>query len=123
MFNIVLVEDNPQVARLIEKILRPYDCHITHAADAENGIWWVESIQPDLVLLDIELPDMKGEVVALRLSQQDHTQHIPIIAVTANPSVAIQHMAISSGCREVITKPIDTREFPHQVAKHLPLAS
>lgn len=120
MISIVLIEDNLQNARLISKILTSHGYEVTHASDALTGIWYVENIRPDLVLLDMDLPDLSGDVVAQRLNHSASTCHIPIVVVTANTSLDIQRLAIINGCQEVITKPIDTRQFPQQVAKYLP---
>jgi CheY-like chemotaxis protein len=117
MVHIVLIEDNPQTSALIRKILQFHGYNVTCAATGLDGIRCVETLAPDLVLLDIELPDFPGETVAQYL--RDWLYHIPIVAITATTSVVVRRLAMATGCREVISKPIDTRQFPMQIAKYL----
>lgn len=119
MPTIVLIEDNPNNAKLIIKILEAQGYTIHHAADALTGLQTVQEIRPDLVLLDFGLPDLDGKVVANRLRYLTFTRDIPIIAVTADTTTITRRLAFSYGCQDVITKPIDTRQFPAQIAGYL----
>lgn len=119
MSTIVLIEDNPINAKLVVKILEAHGHTIHHASDALSGLHAVQEIRPDLVLLDFGLPDMDGKVVANRLCHLTFTRDIPIVAFTADTTTLTHRLAISYGCRDVITKPIDTRAFPDQVSVFL----
>lgn len=116
MSTIVLIEDNPHNAKLVIKVLEAHGHTIHHAKDALSGLQAVQDIRPDLVLLDFGLPDLDGKVVANRLCHLTFTRDIPIIAFTADTTTLTHRLAISYGCRDVITKPIDTRAFPTQIA-------
>ena len=123
MSTIVLIEDNHNNAKLVTKILEAYGHTVHHACNALSGLHAVQEIRPDLVLLDFGLPDLDGKVVANRLCHLTFTRDIPIIAFTADTTTLTRRLAISYGCRDVITKPIDTRAFPEQIASHLNLAT
>ena len=121
MKKILIVEDNPVNANLFMRILSIQPYEIIQAADAITGIWMARQTQPDLILLDINLPDLKGTLVASHLKQLAQTKHIPIVAVTADVTMTTKYLALEYGCADVIYKPIDTRAFIDQVAKYLPV--
>jgi two-component system cell cycle response regulator DivK len=120
MSRIVIIEDNPQSARLAEKILRRDGHDVVLAQDGEDGLIKVFETKPDLVLVDLGLPDIDGQTVVAVLRQEAQLAHVPILAFTAWPEHAAQEMARAYGCDGVIIKPIDTRLFGKQVAEHLP---
>ena len=120
MSRIVIIEDNPQNARLAEKILRRYGHEVVLAQDGEDGLNKVFETCPDLVLVDLGLPDIDGQTVVAVLRQDSHLEATPILAFTAWPEHAAQEMARAYGCDGVIIKPIDTRRFGQQVAEFLP---
>lgn len=118
---IVIIEDNASSARLAQKLLRmaeaDYDVHI--AEDGETGYDMVLDHNPDLVLVDLGLPDLDGQTVVAMLRQHESMQQTPIIAFTAWPAETAHEMASAYGCDGVITKPIDTRAFSDQISTFL----
>jgi CheY-like chemotaxis protein len=120
MSRIVIIEDNPQNARLAEKILRRDGHEVVLAQDGEDGLSKVFESKPDLVLVDLGLPDIDGQTVVAVLRQESNLETVPILAFTAWPEHAAQEMARAYGCDGVIIKPIDTRQFGKQVAEYLP---
>jgi CheY-like chemotaxis protein len=120
MSRIVIIEDNAQNARLAEKILRRDGHEVVLAANGEDGLTQVFETQPDLVLVDLGLPDIDGQTVVALMRQEAHLEQVPILAFTAWPEHAAQEMARAYGCDGVIIKPIDTRLFGEQVAEYLP---
>lgn len=119
MSQIVIIEDNAQNARLASKLLQNAGYAVTLAEDGEMGLMTVLETPPDLVLVDLGLPDMDGQTVVALLRQQAALQDVPIIAFTAWPQETAFEMARAYGCDGVITKPIDTRAFAGQVADFL----
>ncbi len=119
MSRIVIIEDNPDVARLAEKLLRNAGHIVIVAPDGETGLTTTFEQMPDLVLMDLGLPDIEGQTVVGLLKQQESTSHIPVIAFTAWPQETAYSMAQAYGCDGVIVKPIDTRLFAKQVAEFL----
>lgn len=122
MKKILLIEDNEANSNLIQRILSIHPYEILHAADAMTGIWMARQTQPDLILLDISLPDLNGTIVAGHLKQLARTEHIPIIAVTADTTMRTKRLALEYGCEDVIYKPIETRLFHDRIAMHLGLS-
>lgn len=116
---IVVIEDNEQNARMADKLLRNAGFKVMIATDGEMGLTTVFENHPDLVLIDLGLPDIDGQTVIGLLRQEASLNQMPIIAFTAwNPDTA-QAMAEAYGCDGVIVKPIDTRAFAQQVRAFL----
>lgn len=117
--HILIVEDNPDNAALLMKILEPYDYKISHAKDAMTG-FWIAQLEPlDLVLLDMGLPDMHGSTLAKCLQTLALSKEVPIVVVTADTTDRTRQHALAAGCKAIIYKPIDTHRFPEQVAQYL----
>ena len=125
MTQIVVIEDNPQNARMAEKLLKHAGHEVTLAEDGESGLTAVLEIMPDLVLIDLGLPDVDGQTVVAMMRQQPNLDQMPIIAFTAWPEETAAEMARAYGCDGVINKPIDTRQFAGQVEAflHIPTQS
>jgi CheY-like chemotaxis protein len=125
MTRIVVIEDNQQNARMAEKLLKHAGHEVVLAEDGETGLETVLEILPDLVLIDLGLPDVDGQTVVAMMRQQESLAHTPIIAFTAWPEATAAEMAKAYGCDGVINKPIDTRKFAAQVESflHLPARS
>lgn len=115
MSRIVVIEDNEQNARMVDKLLRRAGHEVMLAEDGEIGLTTVFEQHPDLVLIDLGLPDIDGQTVIAMLRQDSDLAHIPIIAFTAWPEETAHSMAEAYGCDGVIVKPINTRTFAEQV--------
>lgn len=112
---IVIIEDNYENARMAKKLLTHAGHEIMVAEDGEDGLTTVFEVQPDLVLIDLGLPDIDGQTVIGLIRQQSNLNAIPLIAFTAWPQHTAHDMAKAYGCDGVITKPIDTRAFAGQI--------
>jgi CheY-like chemotaxis protein len=123
MSRILVIEDNELSARLAEKLLKYAGHEVTLAEDGESGLTTVLELTPDLVLIDLGLPDVDGQTVVAMMRQQPELSHMPIIAYTAWPEDAAAEMARAYGCDGVINKPIDTRQFVDQVESFLHIAA
>lgn len=116
---VVIVEDDKNSARMADKLLRNAGFQVILAEDGEGGLTTIFENQPDLVLVDLGLPDIDGQTVVALLRQQPDMEHTPIIAFTAWPEDTAHSMAQAYGCDGVITKPINTRLFAGQVSGYL----
>ncbi|HVO43296.1 MAG TPA: response regulator [Aggregatilineales bacterium] len=115
MAHIIVIEDNVQSGRLAVKLLRRAGHEVTLTTTGEEGLTSSLSAQPDLVLIDMGLPDLDGQTVMALLRQQPQMANTALIAFTAWPEKSAQDMATAYGCDGVIFKPIDTRVFVQQV--------
>lgn len=116
---ILTIEDNAQHARLVAKLLTKAGHAVVNARNAMDGLTLVTRDRPDIILLDIDLPDLDGKTVANRLRRIPHLRRVPIVACSANTSPAAQRLAIAYGCDGFIPKPIDVRGFTQTVEKYL----
>lgn len=119
MSHIVIIEDRPDNARLAEKLLTRAGHRITIAEDGETGLHVVLQQLPDLVLIDLGLPDIDGQTIAAIIRRDPGMKAAKIVAFTAWPEDRALQMARAYGCDGVISKPIDTRQFTAQVEKFL----
>ncbi len=119
MKTILQIEDNLANKLLIERVLEPHPYRLLHAADGETGVSLALEEKPDLILMDMGLPDIDGQTIVTLLKQIPDLQNVPIVAVTAWPADTAEQMARRYGCDGCITKPIDIRQFPAQIAAFL----
>ena len=120
MARILVVDDNPHNAKLARVVLSGAGHEVLTAADAEEAQALVRSATPQLILMDLQLPGMDGLELTRRLKSDPATAAIPVLALTANAMRGDDERARAAGCEAYITKPIDTRRLPEQVAAHLP---
>jgi two-component system, cell cycle response regulator DivK len=116
---ILQIEDNLANKLLIERVLEPHGYRLLHAADGETGFSLALEEKPDLILIDMGLPDIDGQTVVTLMQQVPELQNVPIVAITAWPADKAQQMAELYGCDGCITKPIDVKTFPQQIAAYL----
>lgn len=116
---IIVIEDNVQNARMADKLLRRGGYEVLLAEDGETGLSAVFENQPDLILIDLGLPDIDGQTVISLVRQHDALANVPIIAFTAWPEDRAHDMATAYGCDGVITKPINTRTFADQIGAYM----
>ena len=106
------MEDNPQNMKLIEMILRSKSYTLLKAIDGEEALNMATREQPDLIVMDIQLPKMSGLEVTKRLRKMPVFSHTPIIALTAYAMKGDKERFIEAGCDAYLAKPISTRELP-----------
>jgi len=116
---ILIVEDNPVHTRLIEMTLRAKNYTLLKATSGEEAMDIATRERPDLILMDLNLPEMTGFEVTKKLRENPAFSHTPIIAITAYAMKGDRERVIESGCDAYLTKPIDTRELPRVIAEML----
>ena len=113
---VLIIEDNQMNMKLFRSLLAKTDYQIFEANDAENGIEMARTHLPDLILMDIQLPNMDG-LQATRIIKQDSIlSHIPIVALTSHAMLGDDQKAKEAGCDGYITKPINTRSFLSEIS-------
>jgi len=120
--NILYIEDNPDNMRLVQRALESRGYRLLQAKNGLEGVQTAESEAVDLILLDINLPDIDGYEVArrLRASHKRELASTPIIAVTANALKGDAERALEAGCDVYMSKPINIRELWARVEAFVP---
>jgi two-component system, cell cycle response regulator DivK len=109
MARILIVEDNPANMRLAVFLLQNAGHTVLCAVDAESGLALARTEHPDLILMDIQLPDMDGFAATTLLKQDPATAAIPVIALTAMAKKEDEEKAMLAGCNGYIAKPLSIR--------------
>jgi CheY-like chemotaxis protein len=106
---ILYIEDNPSNLRLVQRVLaqRRPGLALLSAMDGKSGIAMAQERQPDLIFLDLNLPDKPGEEVLRRLWADQQTREIPVIVLSADATRSTSQRLIAAGARAYLTKPID----------------
>jgi CheY-like chemotaxis protein len=113
---ILCVEDNPQNMRLVRKILCSAGYEVIEAIDGNAGIAAAHDKMPDLILMDVNLPDIDGLEATRRLKADSQVSAIPILALTANAMHGDRERCLEAGCNGYIPKPITKNELLNTVA-------
>ena len=116
---ILYIEDNPDNRMLVRRVLEAEGYRVVEAEDGTRGIQWLKSETPDLVLMDINLPEIDGYEVTKRLKQLPSMDRVPVIAMTANVMRGDREKTLAAGCDGYIQKPIDVDQLPRQIARFL----
>jgi len=120
---VLLVEDDALNLELLQAVLEGRGFLVLAAGDARTGIEMARRELPDVVLMDIQLPEMDG-LQATRLLRADAaTAHIPVIAVTAHVKKDDEERCRAAGCDLHLPKPVDTRALPEVVARVIEAAA
>lgn len=107
MKKILFVEDMPDSVELVRKIVTTHGYEFIFAPDAETGLQTAQAVQPDLILLDLGLPDYDGLTLAGWLRENELLKSVPIVALTAWPQETVEGMVGSYGFDGYIGKPIE----------------
>jgi two-component system cell cycle response regulator DivK len=116
---ILYVEDNFDNRMLVRRVLEAEGYRVVEAEDGTQGIEWLRSETPDLVLMDINLPEIDGYEVTKRFKQLPSMTKVPVIAMTANVMKGDREKTLAAGCDGYIPKPIDIDTLPDQIARFL----
>ena len=119
MATVLVVEDNPANMTLATFLLKSAGYAVLGATDAEAGLALARAEQPDLVLMDIQLPGMDGLQACAILKKDTATRDIPVIALTALAMKGDEERIRAAGCDGYIAKPLAYREFLATVAARL----
>ncbi|MEO0564919.1 MAG: response regulator [Chloroflexota bacterium] len=108
---ILYIEDNPQNMRLVRKFLQMGGYEMLEAETGEQGITIARNERPDLILMDINLPDVDGVAATNVLKADAETAHIPVIALTANAMHGDRERFLNAGCDDYLSKPVSKNEL------------
>lgn len=112
---ILIADDNEQNCELLEAYLASSEYEIAMAFDGQETLDKVAEIHPDLILLDIMMPRMSGYEVCKQLKENEETAGIPILMVTALNEMGDIEKAVTAGCDDFLTKPVNRLELTTRV--------
>ena len=111
---VLIVDDNDKNRKLAREVLRAAGLRTLEAATGDQAMTLAARHRPDMILLDLRLPDMDGTTVARGLRGGAETARIPVVAFTASPNAGSDRLS-AAGFDGYLQKPIDVRAFPEQV--------
>lgn len=111
MSSILIVEDNEKNMKLVRDILLHHKHRVVEAVNGEDGVRLAIAEKPDLILMDIQLPDISGVEALARIREQPALDAVPVLAVSASVMPEEQQRVVSSGFDAFIAKPISIKPF------------
>lgn len=117
---ILIIEDNEQNMYMLSYLLESDNYEVIQAFSGKEGIEAAKTVVPNIILLDIQLPEMDGYTVALKIREIEELKKTPIIAVTSYAMPGDKEKAIESGATGYIEKPINPDTFISQMKSFLP---
>ena len=108
---ILVVEDNELNMKLLNDVLEAHGYAVLSTGRGAVAVEWAREFHPDLILMDLQLPDLSGLEATLQLKADANTRDIPVIAVTAFAMAGDEKRALAHGCDAYVAKPIVLRDF------------
>ena len=116
---ILYVEDNPENRMLIRRVLLSEDYSLTEATSAGQALEILRTSRPDLILMDINMPDMDGYTLTAHIKSMPGFAQVPIIAITANVMRGDREKTLQAGCDGYIQKPVDIDQLTREIEKFI----
>ncbi len=115
MRKVLVVDDNRPSRELIADILQPLGIEVAEAPDGVSGLMAVRAVKPDLVILDLAMPDLDGFAVLNALKRDPEYAATPVLAVTADAAPGVRPKALRAGFTDFMTKPLRSAELRRRV--------
>jgi two-component system cell cycle response regulator DivK len=116
---ILYIEDNPDNRLLVRRVLLSEDYSILEAIDANDALNVLKTAHPDLILMDINMPDMDGYTLTTKIKSMPGFERIPILALTANVMRGDKEKTLEAGCDGYIQKPLDIDQLTQEIERFL----
>jgi two-component system, cell cycle response regulator DivK len=116
---VLYVEDNPDNRTLVRRILLSEGYGLLEAKNATDALELLKTTKPDLILMDINMPDMDGYTLTAKIKTTPGFERIPILALTANVMRGDKEKTLEAGCDGYIQKPLDFDELLREIEKFL----
>ena len=116
---VLIVEDNDLNMKLFDDLITAHGYQTVKTQDGRNAVELVKEHMPDLIIMDIQLPEISGIEVTKQIKANDELKNIPVIAVTAFAMKGDEEKIRESGCEDYIAKPISVPKFIEIVKKYL----
>jgi len=117
MPRVLVVEDNPVNLELVVALLEQESCEVLVAETADVALDLARTEQPELILMDVQLPGMTGYEATRRLKADPATAGIPVVALTAQAMRGDEARASEAGCAGYLSKPLDRRKFHEMLGR------
>lgn len=117
---ILIIEDYSDTRELLSTLLRSRGYNVIEAEDGLEGLLKATGMYPDLIIMDLSLPEMDGVEAARRIHSQAKLAHIPIFVVSAYLTPAVVEDVCAAGCVEIFPKPFDTDHLLTKIGERLP---
>jgi len=119
MTTVLYIEDNFENRILVRRVLQAEGYDLVEAASARDALKLLEKLVPDLILMDINMPEMDGYTLTAKIKENSAFEKVPVIAMTANVMRGDKERSLEAGCDGYIQKPIDIDLLPEQVERYL----
>ena len=119
---ILSVDDSKTVRSIIRKMLLPFDCRFLEAEDGMEGLEIARELNPDLIILDIDMPRMNGLEVLMNLRNDSQSKSIPVFMLTSKSKEKNVRIALKLGVKAFIGKPFKRDELIERIQGVLPLS-
>lgn len=119
MFTILYIDDTENNRILVTRRLKKQGYNVCTAENAEEGLALAATTRPDLILMDMGMPDTDGWTATRRLKAEPGLRHIPVIALTAHAMQGDREKALEAGCDDYETKPFDFPRLFDKIEAHL----
>jgi two-component system cell cycle response regulator DivK len=116
---VLYIEDNPDNRLLVKRVLQSEDYKLLEATNAAEALHVLETVHPDVILMDINMPDMDGYTLTAKIRSLPGFERIPILAVTANVMRGDKERTLEAGCDGYIQKPIDIDQLTGEVERFI----
>lgn len=116
---VLAVDDNEDNLVLLSQVLESLECFVISAKNGKTAILMAQKYQPDLILLDIMLPDLDGIEAIRQLKQNPETEKIPIVAITAMARTEDRDRILNAGCDDYVKKPYIIDELEVTIRRYL----
>lgn len=120
MTTVLIIEDNPDHVSIASRVLSASGYEVLTASDAETGLQMATAYHPDMIMLDLGLPDLDGQTLLGQIRRVPKLDDVPVVAVTAWPFETGSRMAEAYGFDGYISKPLNFKTLGEQVASFLP---
>lgn len=116
---VLYIEDNPDNRLLVKRVLLSEDYELMEATNAFEALRVLENARPDVILMDINMPDMDGYTLTAKIKSLPGFERTPIVAVTANVMRGDKERTLEAGCDGYIQKPIDIDQLTREIERFM----
>jgi len=116
---ILHIEDNIDNRVLVRRLLQAEDYQVVEAENATQALTIIQDLTPDLILMDINMPEMDGYTLTKKIKSIPHFSNIPVLAITANVMKGDRERTLQAGCDGYIDKPIDIDKFYETITQFM----